>query len=871
MTSSAWFLWRRPTWRHVAIGYLTLVGAGAVVRAVRPAPPAVSDGTTAELRAVDGGRRLERPVIVAYRDHAGPTPAATAAVLLHGSPGHVQDFRMLVPRLVGAHRVVVPDLPGFGGSQRDVPDYSIQAHADYTVQLMDRLGLPAVHLVGFSMGSGVALSLAGLAPRRVASMTLLSGLGVQEMELLGSYHANHVVHGAQLALLVAARYLVPSLSRRPSNGLTVEYARNFYDSDQRPLRRVLAELTVPTLIVHGTRDWLVPHAAALEHHRLVPQSELVTLDDTHFLLFGDRPVVAETVAGFLDRVDRGAATGRGQASAARLAEAAAPFDARRLPSAVGVTAMVLALCIVLGGAISVDAAAVTAGLLVAQGRASAGLMLVAGVAGVIVAVLVRARARPSRAAGGWMATAIGEAFRGAAAHPGASGGPGGRGGGLVPGLAARVAFALLSAVALGVPAFWLGRLALTHGALPLGLLPSAVIGVAASLLCGAGVNFATLRGRRRLVGAWRRLTTWEFWPVWAVYPPVVLYVLALMVRHRSATVFTAANPGIPLGGFIGESKIDILRALEPSDRVARSHLLSAAAPPDERVRDALDFMSRHRLALPVVLKPDRGQRGSGVVVVRTARDLEDFLRRAAVDTIVQEYVPGVEYGVFYYRHPAEARGHILSITEKRFPEVVADGRHTIEELIVLDARAVSMADLYQARLAERLHEVPAAGVRVALAEIGSHCRGAIFLDGRALLTDALVESVDRVARTFDGFWFGRFDVRAGSPEAFARGHDFTVIELNGVTSEATHIYDPGHGVWTAWRVLCHQWRLAFEIGAENRRRGARAASILEIIQAVGAYRRQARHHFGEVVDAAGVPAGLGWRLSAGAAQREKAG
>jgi hypothetical protein len=53
---------------------------------------------------------------------------------------------------------------------------------------------------------------------------------------------------------------------------------------------------------------------------------------------------------------------------------------------------------------------------------------------------------------------------------------------------------------------------------------------------------------------------------------------------------------------------------------------------------------------------------------------------------------------------------------------------------------------------------------------------------------------------------------------------FTVLELNNVTSEATHIYDPGIGLFEAYRVLFEQWRLAFEIGAENFRRGAALTS-----------------------------------------------
>src|SRR5262249_37879494 len=58
------------------------------------------------------------------------------------------------------------------------------------------------------------------------------------------------------------------------------------------------------------------------------------------------------------------------------------------------------------------------------------------------------------------------------------------------------------------------------------------------------------RLRRRLVGFLRRKTQWEFWPVWAAYLPLVPYLLYLAVKHRSLTLFTAANPGIWSGGFV---------------------------------------------------------------------------------------------------------------------------------------------------------------------------------------------------------------------------------------------------------------------------------------------------------------------------------
>jgi hypothetical protein len=78
--------------------------------------------------------------------------------------------------------------------------------------------------------------------------------------------------------------------------------------------------------------------------------------------------------------------------------------------------------------------------------------------------------------------------------------------------------------------------------------------------------------------------------------------------------------------------------------------------------------------------------------------------------------------------------------------------------------------------------------------------------------------MDRISKTYDGFYFGRYDIRTPSVEDFQQGRNFKVVELNGVTSEATHIYDPRNSLWDAYRVLFAQWRIAFEIGAQNRLR-----------------------------------------------------
>jgi hypothetical protein len=251
-------------------------------------------------------------------------------------------------------------------------------------------------------------------------------------------------------------------------------------------------------------------------------------------------------------------------------------------------------------------------------------------------------------------------------------------------------------------------------------------------------------------------------------------------------------------------------------------------------------MIENHLGFPVVLKPDQGQRGTGVAIIRSDEERDRYLSSATIATIIQEYVPGTEFGVFYYRRPDEPRGRIFSITEKRMPVVTGDGSSTLEKLILADDRAVCMARFLLDKHRARATEIPAKGEPIQLVELGTHSKGALFLDGSWIKTAELEKRIDEISRLFDGFYFGRFDIRTPSVDDFRAGQNFKIVELNGVTSEATHIYDPRNGLIDAYRVLFEQWTLAFEIGASNRDLGVRPTSLWKLLKVLADYKKRPR-------------------------------
>lgn len=336
-------------------------------------------------------------------------------------------------------------------------------------------------------------------------------------------------------------------------------------------------------------------------------------------------------------------------------------------------------------------------------------------------------------------------------------------------------------------------------------------------------------GRSRFTARVSRLWWWEFWPAWVFYLPLVPWFLCLAARYRNLTVWTAANPGIaPAGGVVGESKADILAKLPPEWAVPT--VLVTAGAVSDRVRQLLGAVANRGWVYPIILKPDAGERGAGVRKAHDPVDVEKYLLANPGPVVAQPFHPGpFEAGVFYYRLPGEDRGSVFSVTDKVFPAVAGDGRSTLEELIWAHPRYRMQATTFLARHAAEADRVLAAGEQLVLATAGNHCQGTLFRDGGHLITPDLVAAFDSAARGFGGFFVGRFDVRYSDPDEFMAGRGFAIVELNGVTSESTNLYDPSWPIWRAYRTLFRQWALLFRIGDANRQLGHRPATIPELL------------------------------------------
>lgn len=309
---------------------------------------------------------------------------------------------------------------------------------------------------------------------------------------------------------------------------------------------------------------------------------------------------------------------------------------------------------------------------------------------------------------------------------------------------------------------------------------------------------------------WRKWLQFEFWPAWLFYIPIVPRYIYLGLKYRSFYLPFYADPFLANAGLIGESKWDIYKYLEENEYSLKTLCLRNSPERPTQIQHLID---EHHFSYPFILKPDVGQRGFAVRVIKNAHELADYLSVAKFDLIIQQFCDwSHEAGVFYVRKPSEEKGQLFSITDKDFPFVTGDGHTKIGDLILQDPRARIIAGTYFERFGTEVDDILPAGQTAALATCGNHCQGAIFKNGEALKSDFLLAAVEKIVAPIPDFYFGRLDIRYLNQNDLKDGRNFKIVEINAAGSEATHIWDQNTTLLEAYKTLYMQWEYLFMIG-----------------------------------------------------------
>lgn len=737
--------------------------------------------------------------------------------------------------------VRAPLLPGI--NRADGPVRDLRELADS----IPPRGFPETVIANGQAGD-VALHYTAARPERVRGLVLVNAEGVQEFSLLGEYHLNHGLYVVSDAALTLFDRLAPHFGLWPRLGLRRAQVELLRRSDRRELRPLFSEITHPALIIQHAGDE-EQRFQALEHARLLPQSRHVALAASESMGPG--------LESFLKALEGEGGVSRENAPMERLTVAGRAFDAGSRPRPSGHRLMLILFALALATLITEDLTCAVTGLMIASGTLTWAQGVGACLSGILFGDYLlflagRIWGRPAlnrvplrwmidpvtlRETEEWFNEKAGKAILISRCLPGTR-------------LPAYVAAGIL-----GVPVriftawFVLAGLIWT----PLFVTVSAALSSqalewidryhhTAPALLVAGVLLYLLfthvllpacnrRGRRKLYGKWQRLRRPEYWPPLIFYLPVGVCLLLRSFRKGNRFMdFTACNPCIRGGGVVEESKTGILDQIAEREAIAPYRKLPRAWPAEKKEAAVREFQTEHGVGYPLVLKPDAGQRGAHVAIVRDAERMRAILQTARGGWMAQEYIPGEEYGLFFIRTPEEDRGFIYGITGKAFPSLIGDGIRNLEDLILDDDRAVCQAGMHMRHHAERLYEVPAAGDRIPLTDVGNHARGTVFLEKTHLATPELGDAVNRIADSLPGFHFGRFDLRVPSEEDLGSGRNLKIIELNGVTSESTNMYDPDKRYPEMLRILLGQWKWASRIGKQQRLQGAKLYPMSKILK-----------------------------------------
>ncbi|TDO77320.1 ATP-grasp domain-containing protein [Flavobacterium chryseum] len=312
-----------------------------------------------------------------------------------------------------------------------------------------------------------------------------------------------------------------------------------------------------------------------------------------------------------------------------------------------------------------------------------------------------------------------------------------------------------------------------------------------------------------------KVTNWEYWPFQVLYVPIYFLWAYYAIKARSIFFFNASNPKIKNGGFIMESKKQIYDLL-PKKYYPKTILIRE----NSDLKDIVNQLVEKQIYFPLIAKPDIGLRGSGVKKIKTVSELKEYAEKANFDFLVQDLIPFKnEVGIFYVRHPLQKNGKITGIVSKEFLIVTGDGISTIEDLLKKTPRFQLQLDVLKEEYGDQLHQILRKAETLNLVPFGNHARGAKFLDGSDLITPKLTKMINEIATQIPEFYFGRFDIMYNTFEELEQGENFQIVELNGAASEPTHIYDPKHSVWFAWKELARHITYMYEISVENHKMG----------------------------------------------------
>lgn len=306
---------------------------------------------------------------------------------------------------------------------------------------------------------------------------------------------------------------------------------------------------------------------------------------------------------------------------------------------------------------------------------------------------------------------------------------------------------------------------------------------------------------------------WEHWPSYMFYLPNIPYAAYLALKARNLVFFSATNPAIKHSGNGSESKFSTTKLIPTAYKP-----ISVFIEVGQSIQKTLKTVEQNVIQFPLIIKPDIGFRGLLVEKLKTETELITYLtKHKKLNLIIQEYISFKnECSIFYHKIPNETKGNITSITLKKYLTVTGDGIATLEELISRNKRAQLYTAILEKLHSENYSQVIPKGKEFILNNIGNHSKGTQFKNGNYLISDELEKAIDTIFKQIPNWYYGRFDLKYNSIEELIQLKKFKIIEINGIISEPTHIYDPNKITYFgALKEIRKHWKLIYKIATTN--------------------------------------------------------
>jgi len=284
----------------------------------------------------------------------------------------------------------------------------------------------------------------------------------------------------------------------------------------------------------------------------------------------------------------------------------------------------------------------------------------------------------------------------------------------------------------------------------------------------------------------------------------------------------------------GESKSSILSAF-PTQYLPKSILIKKNEINQQHILDRISIVD---ISFPFILKPDMGNRGFKVSLIKNEEELSHYLTGIKADLILQEYINyETELGIFYYKYPGQEKGHISSLCLKELLSVTGDGVSNIEELMMKESRARLQIDRLQDENQNLLSIVLPKGKEQLIEPIGNHSRGTKFIDANQYIDQKLCHHFDEISNSIDGINYGRYDIKCHSIDQLKNDGQFKILEFNGANAEATHVYDPSLSLLQRYKDIYKHWNVMFEISELQKTTGVESISWSEAMEVAREYNR----------------------------------